>query len=72
MLLTVPVKIDGRQEQEETSVLLYTHVACAGILVQYLAKLVFYEDTPPNLQRGSLRLQRRCQCMAFRRVREDT
>ena len=56
--LTVPVKIDGRQEQEENIGAIepgsmYTHVghACAGILVQCLAKLggvVFYEDTPPN------------------------
>ena len=50
--LTVPVKIDGRQEQAGRNIgaiekqgsmynYIYTHVghACAGILVQYLAKL---------------------------------
>ena len=57
----VPVKIDGRQQQEETSGtienqrLMYTPRACSGLQVQYLqetnAKLggvVLYGDTHPN------------------------
>ena len=62
--LTVPVKIDGRQQQEEKSALLktedqsyyvYTRRTCAGLQVQYLqeknAKLggaVLYGGIHPN------------------------
>ena len=39
--LTVPVKIDGRQEQEETSALnVYTRRTCAGLQVQYIKFLI--------------------------------
>ena len=48
--LTVPVKIDGRQEQEETSELLKSGDQCIHVCtgVAKLGVVVFYEDTPPN------------------------